>query len=72
MNNHQHLKASIDSLKEFRKELHDKLDSSDRAKLDQIIEDLECNKSMPPDQILRLIGRALKLLPYIAKIRDLF
>lgn len=72
MKNLQLLKTSIESLKGFRAELHDDIDSSKRKKLDQIIKDLECCKGqqISPNQILKLFGKALALLPALERIWD--
>jgi len=70
MNNQLLLKISIEIIKELRTEIHDDIDDSNRKKLDQIIKDLEfCNvKELSKDQILKLFGKAITLIPALTKI----
>ena len=70
MNNQLLLKIPIETIKELRTEIHDDIDDSKRKKLDQIIKDLECcnAKELSKDQILKLFGKAINLIPALTKI----
>lgn len=74
MRNQQLLKNSIEIIKQVREELRNDIDSSKREKLDQVIEDLErCNaQKITTDQILILFGKAIKVVPYIEKMLEMF
>lgn len=74
MTNRSLLKNSIETLKGLRVELHDKIDSGIRKKLNQIIQDLEsCDEHrISPQQILDLFGKGLALIPLIEKLMEKF
>jgi hypothetical protein len=60
------LKNSIESLKLMRQEMHDVMDSSKRAELDQIISDLEqYGTEKSRTQLLDIFGAAIKLIPAV-------
>lgn len=60
------LKNSIESLKLMREEMHDVMDSSKRAELDQIISDLEQHGTEKSrSQLLEAFGAAIKLIPAV-------
>lgn len=73
MSNQKLLKNSIEIIKQVREELRNDIDSSKREKLDQVIEDLErCNaQKITADQILILLGKAIKVIPYIEKMLEI-
>ena len=72
MTNEILLKNSIETLKKFRDEIHDEIDSSKRAELDLIIKNLECcePKKITAHQIIELFGKAIRFLPALEKILD--
>lgn len=72
MTNQKLLKASIESLKGFRTELHNDIDNSKRIELEEIIRNLECceGQQISPNQMLHFLGKALAILPILERIFD--
>lgn len=67
------LKNSIESLKLMRQEMHDVMDSSKRAELDQIISDLEqYGTEKSRTQLLDIFGTAIKLIPAVEALLRLW
>lgn len=71
--NQQLLKSSIETIKQFREELHNDIDSSKREKLDQVIADLErCEaQKVTTAQILIFLGKVVEILPSIEKMLEM-
>ncbi len=68
-NSHRLLEKSIESLKMIRSEMHDDMDSSEQAKLDKVIADLEeYGAEMSPNQLLNVLGKCLLLVPAVEKL----
>jgi len=71
-NNHRLLKRSIESLKMIQLEMHDDMDSSKRAELEQIILNLEqCGHSKSPTQLLELLGKWIAIFPAVERLLKL-
>ena len=67
--NHHLLKKSVESLKMIQAEMHDVMDSSRRAELEEVIADLEqCGTNKSPTQILEILGKCLALVPAVEKL----
>jgi len=72
-NNHRLLKRSIESLKMIQLEMHDDMDSSKRAELEQIILNLEqCGHNKSPTQLLDLLGKWIAIVPAVERLLKLF
>lgn len=56
MNNKNLLKQAIEDLKQLQLELHDTLDSSKKAELEKIIQELEKCQNSKNDDILKVLG----------------
>ena len=67
------LKNTIDTLKQMKMEMHDDMDSSTQAKLDQIIQDLEQHhhNDLTKSKLLQILGEILEWLPVIRSIMQL-
>ena len=67
------LKNTIDTLKQLKMEMHDDMDSSTQAKLDQIIQDLEQHhhNALTKSKLLQILGEILECLPVIRSIMQL-
>ena len=67
------LKNTIDTLKQLKMEMHDDMDSSTQAKLDQIIQDLEQHHHnvLTKSKLLQILGEILEWLPVIRSIMQL-
>lgn len=50
------LKNTIDTLKQLKMEMHDGMDSSTQAKLDQVIQDLEQHNDLTKSKLLQILG----------------
>ncbi|WP_386691968.1 hypothetical protein O1Q79_01875 [Lonepinella sp. MS14434] len=76
MKNSDLLKNSIETLKLLRVEMHNKMDSREQAKLDEVIKNLEQNqlveKPFDKSELLKLLGDILKNLPYLSKMIETF
>lgn len=59
------LKNAIDTLKQLKMEMHDDMDSSTQAKLDQVIQDLEQHDDLTKSKLLQILGEVLEWLPVI-------
>ncbi|SAY51887.1 hypothetical protein [Neisseria weaveri] len=59
------LKNTIDTLKQLKMEMHDDMDSSTQAKLDQVIQDLEQHDDLTKSKLLQILGEVLEWLPVI-------
>ena len=64
------LKNSIDTLKQLKMEMHDVMDSSTKAKLEQVIQDLERHDDLPQSELLQILGAVLHWLPLIKEMFD--
>ncbi|WGE42121.1 MULTISPECIES: hypothetical protein [Actinobacillus] len=62
------LEESIKVLKQLQMEQHDVMDNSQRQRLDSVIQELQKAQLSSNDQILDLIGKALDVLPWLAKL----
>ncbi|MFZ7215448.1 hypothetical protein ACLSYY_07425 [[Pasteurella] aerogenes] len=62
------LEESIKVLKQLQMEQHDVMDDSQRQKLNSVIQELQKVQLSSNDQILDLIGKALDVLPWLAKL----
>ncbi|KPN71927.1 hypothetical protein [Neisseria sp. 83E34] len=65
------LKNTIDTLKQLKMEMHDDMDSSTQAKLDQVIQDLEQHDDLTKSKLLQILGAVLECLPVIRGIMQL-
>ncbi|MFC3873009.1 hypothetical protein [Neisseria musculi] len=65
------LKNTIDTLKQLKMEMHDDMDSSTQAKLDQVIQDLEQHDDLTKSKLLQILGEVLDWLPVIRSIMQL-
>ena len=65
------LKNTIDTLKQLKMEMHDVMDSSTQAKLDQVIQDLEQYNDLTKSKLLQILGEILEWLPVIRGIMQL-
>lgn len=65
------LKNTIDTLKQLKMEMHDDMDSSTQAKLDQVIQDLEQHNDLTKSKLLQILGEILEWLPVIRSIMQL-
>ena len=65
------LKNTIDTLKQLKMEMHDDMDSSTQAKLDQVIQDLEQHDDLTKSKLLQIVGEVLDWLPVIRSIMQL-
>ena len=65
------LKNTIDTLKQLKMEMHDVMDSSTQAKLDQVIKDLEQHNDLTKSKLLQILGEILEWLPVIRGIMQL-
>ena len=52
-------------------EMHDVMDSSTQAKLDQVIQDLEQHNDLTKSKLLQILGEILEWLPVIRGIMQL-
>lgn len=59
------LKNTIDTLKQLKMEMHDDMDSSTQAKLDQVIQDLEQHNDLTKSKLLQILGEVLAWLPVV-------
>lgn len=50
------LKNSIDTLKQLKMEMHDVMDSSTQAKLEQVIQDLERHDDLTKSELLQILA----------------
>ena len=66
------LKESMDALKQLKVEMHDVMDSSKQAELDEIIQRLEKYDEYTSSDLLQIFGRVLRWLPLIGEIIDKF
>ena len=66
--NKKSLEESIKVLKQLQMEQHDVMDNSQRQRLDSVIQELQKAQLSSNDQILDLIGKALDVLPWLAKL----
>jgi hypothetical protein len=64
------LKNSIDTLKQLKMEMHDVMDSSTQAKLEQVIQDLERHDDLTKSELLQILGAVLHWLPLIKEMFD--
>ena len=64
------LKNSIDTLKQLKMEMHDVMDSSTQAKLEQVIQDLERHDDLTKSELLQILGAVLHWLPIIKEMFD--
>ena len=64
------LKNSIDTLKQLKMEMHDVMDSSTKAKLEQVIQDLERHDDLTKSDLLQILGAVLHWLPLIKEMFD--
>lgn len=64
------LKNSIDTLKRLKMEMHDVMDSSTKAKLEQVIQDLERHDDLTKSELLQILGAVLHWLPLIKEMFD--
>ena len=64
------LKNSIDTLKQLKMEMHDGMDSSTQAKLEQVIQDLERHDDLTKSELLQILGAVLHWLPLIKEMFD--
>nr|WP_314383123.1 hypothetical protein [uncultured Cardiobacterium sp.] len=64
------LKNSIDTLKQLKMEMHDVMDSSTKAKLEQVIQDLERHDDLTKSELLQILGAVLHWLPLIKEMFD--
>lgn len=72
-NNHRLLKKSIESLKMFQSEMHDDMDSSKHAELEQIILELEnYGHKKSPTQLLEILGKCISLAPAVERLLKIF
>ncbi|WP_424045986.1 hypothetical protein [Neisseria sicca] len=62
------LKDSIDTLKQLKMEMHDVMDSSAQAKLEQVIQDLEQHDNLTKLELLQILGKVLDWLPIVSKL----
>lgn len=62
------LKNSIDALKQLKMEMHDVMDSSTQAKLEQVIQDLEQHDNLTKSELLQILGNVLHWLPVVSKL----
>lgn len=65
------LKNTIYTLKQLKMEMHDDMDSSTQAKLDQVIQDLEQHNDLTKSKLLQILGEILEWLPVIRSIMQL-
>lgn len=65
------LKNTIDTLKQLKMEMHDGMDSSTQAKLDQVIQDLEQHNDLTKSKLLQILGEILEWLLVIRGIMQL-
>ena len=65
------LKNTIYTLKQLKMEMHDDMDSSTQAKLDQVIQDLEQHNDLTKSKLLQILGEILEWLPVIRGIMQL-
>lgn len=65
------LKNTIDTLKQLKMEMHDDMDSSTQAKLDQVIQDLEQHDDLTKSKLLQILGAVLECLPVIRGMMQL-
>ena len=66
------LEESIDALKQLKVEMHDVMDSSKQAELDEIIQRLEKYDEYTSSDLLQIFGRVLRWLPLIGEVIDKF
>ena len=64
------LKNTIDTLKQLKMEMHDVMDSSTQAKLEQVIQDLERHDDLTKSELLQILGAVLHWLPLIKEMFD--
>ena len=64
------LKNSIDTLKQLKMDMHDVMDSSTKAKLEQVIQDLERHDDLTKSELLQILGAVLHWLPLIKEMFD--
>ena len=64
------LKNTIDTLKQLKMEMHDVMDSSTKAKLEQVIQDLERHDDLTKSELLQILGAVLHWLPLIKEMFD--
>ena len=64
------LKESIDALKQLKVEMHDVMDSSKQAELEQVIQDLERHDDLTKSELLQILGAVLHWLPLIKEMFD--
>lgn len=62
------LKDSIDTLKQLKMEMHNVMDSSTQAKLEQVIQDLEQHDNLTKLELLQILGKVLDWLPIVSKL----
>lgn len=72
----QLLRETIETLREIRSETHSRGDDSAVQKLDEIISYLETElaksrQSLTADNVLKLLGEIVKVLPFISKLIDM-
>ena len=64
------LKNTIYTLKQLKMEMHDVMDSSTQAKLEQVIQDLERHDDLTKSELLQILGAVLHWLPLIKEMFD--
>lgn len=68
-NNRRLLEKSIESLKMIQLEMHDDMDSSKRAELEQIIKNLEnYGRKKSPTELLELLGKCVAIIPAVDRL----
>jgi hypothetical protein len=68
-NNRRLLEKSIESLKMIQLEMHDDMDSSKRAELEQIIKNLEnYGHKKSPTELLELLGKCVAIIPAVDRL----